>query len=44
MLDPLREYFDNLCLIVEVLKCSPFFFFERKEEKEKPFFFFFNRS
>ena len=37
MLDPLVEFFDNLCLIVEVLRC--FSFFERR--KEKTFFFLF---
>ena len=37
MLDPLGEFFDNLCLIVEVLRCLSFF--ERR--KEKNFFYFF---
>ena len=27
MLDPLGDCFDNLCLIVEVLRCPYFFFF-----------------
>ena len=28
MLDPLGEFFDNLCLIVEVLRCHFFFFLD----------------
>ena len=33
MLDPLGEFFGNLCLILEVIEMSFFFSFERKEEK-----------
>ena len=36
-LDPLGEFFYNLCLTVEVLRCLSFF--ERR--KEKNFFYFF---